>query len=307
MKHPLVGPVDVLVSGPDVLRERIMAMLPPPSGRASILPRLTVELRLSEGDLHEPGTSVFKQPGVAISSRPGEGLVASGAASSALIGDGVVDFRLAPGADRPAIQPVFDVSWPLLLPAHGMYHVHGAMLRDPYGTGWLLAGDANIGKSTTTLSLVRCGWSYAADDAVYLSPSSTEITADGWEEPIRLTARSAAALDVTRQHPDTPLKSSALLDPALAVRRIDRCAVHRVLLPELGAATDIQSISAHQALTGLIRASAWIICMPRIGGEYMRLLGRVASLPAARLVLGPELLDEPHVLADKLLDLAAAA
>jgi hypothetical protein len=307
MKHPLVGPVDVRIHGPEALRERIVAMLPPPSGRASILPRLTVELRLSEGDLHEPGTSVFKQPGVDISSRPGEGLVALGAASSALIGDGVVDLRLAPGADRPAVQPVFDVSWPLLLPAHGMYHVHGAMVRDPRGTGWLLAGDANIGKSTTTLSLVRCGWSYAADDAVYLSPSSTEIIADGWEEPIRLTARSAAALDVTRQHPETALKSSALLDPALAVRRIDRCAVHRLLLPELGAVTEIEPISAHRALTGLLRASAWIICAPRIGGEYMRLLGRVASLPAARLVLGPELLDEPRVLADKLLDLAAAA
>lgn len=307
MKHPLVGPVDVVISGPGPAVERIVPMLPAVSSRSAITPRLTVELLVREGDLHDAGEPVFQQPGVDISSRPGVGLVARSTEASALITAGAVELVLAPNASPTAVQPVFDVSWPLLLPAHGMYHVHGAMLRDPHGTGWLLAGDANIGKSTTTLSLVRCGWSYAADDAVYLSPNDDEIVADGWEEPIRLTARSANALEVTRKNPDTPLKSSALLDPSLAERRIDRSVVNRLLLPELGAATELHSVSAHEALTGLIRASAWIICMPRVGGQYLRLLGRVASLPAARLVLGPELLHDPRLLADRLLTLGAAA
>ncbi|MGH7720400.1 MAG: hypothetical protein ACREON_16340 [Gemmatimonadaceae bacterium] len=307
MRYPLVSSVEVQLSGPAAAQERIRPLLPRVRG-ARVPSRAVVELAVSEGDLHVAGAPLFQQPGVSISVAAEGGLVATSDGASALIRERRVELRMLPAARRGSLQPVFDVSWPLLLPALGMFHVHGAAVRDPAGTGWLMAGDANIGKSTTTLSLVRCGWSYAADDAVYLSlAAGGEILAEGWEEPIRLTDRSARALSVTRQVPDTELKSSALLDEPLAGRRVDHFYLQRLLLPELGPVTKLIPVSAHDALAALVRASAWIVCLPRLGNDYLRLLGKVASLPAARLVLGPELLDDPAILAGALLRLADAA
>ena len=151
------------------------------------------------------------------------------------------------------------------------------------------------------MALASTGWHYAADDAVYLaSRDSGALAAHGWAEPIRLTARSAEALGVARSAAIEGAKSAALVPVRINSRRRDSFPIDRLLFPEFGASTELRPLRSSEALARLVRASAWIVCQPPVATQYLALLTRVASLPAAALVLGPELLDQPYKLAEHL-------
>ena len=308
MRHPLVGSIDVTLAGPAWACERVTPWLPRWSVRALAQPRSTISLRVGVGDPASPGEAVFRHPPVEITRDVHGCLVATAAGVSATLHEREIELRFDPDAPPRYVGGVLDIVWPFVLPRHGLYHVHGAAVRDPGGIGWLLAGDANIGKSTSTLALVSAGWQYAADDAVYLTQQSAGcVVAHGWAEPIRLTARSATALGVAREEATTGAKSAALLTEQLDARRRDSFPIDRVVFPEFGPSTALRPLRSSEALAHLVRASAWIVGQPTVAVEYLALLTRVASLPAFTLVLGPELLDHPERLAEHLQHATRAA
>ncbi|WP_347275600.1 hypothetical protein [Candidatus Kuenenia sp.] len=92
-----------------------------------------------------------------------------------------------------------------LLSSRGFYDLHAAgLVRD--GRGYLFLGESGSGKSSTALSLVRQGWHYVSDDALFLRSS-----ADGIES---LAFRKHFYLDpvLSRQFPEIAphLKGSAM-------------------------------------------------------------------------------------------------
>ena len=211
------------------------------------------------------------------------------------LGDRMADRLAESGRLAPRLTPAKVAAYAIAIV------VHAFVLALVAAGVWLLAGDANIGKSTSTLALVAAGWHFAADDAVYVTHSpGAGVTGHGWAEPIRLTARSATALGVERDVPQSELKSNAVLGVSVAARRVDSMGLHRVCFPEFGAETSLRPIGAREALERLLAASAWIVCVPALAKAYLATLTAVASLPASVVVLGPELLEQPELLAEHL-------
>jgi hypothetical protein len=301
LRHPLIDRVDLELSGDPADVARLLPILPLWSPRARRRDRSVIRLRVEEGPLAAPGSHVFTHERVELTRDDAGRLVAATAGVTALIDGLSVLLRHEPSAPAGALESAFDIIWPLVLPSLGYVHVHSAALRDPRGNGWLLAGDANIGKSTSTLALAAEGWSYASDDASYVVTSAERVIAHGWAEPLRLSARSAAALRVDREDAPDDVKAAARLAGDVAARRVESVAVDRLLFPELGSETALRSVSAAEALGRLVRASAWIMCLPARAAQYLQTLTAVAERPAAVLTLGPELMMQPALLAEHLL------
>ncbi|MCR4291834.1 MAG: hypothetical protein NUV76_03050 [Candidatus Kuenenia sp.] len=92
-----------------------------------------------------------------------------------------------------------------LLSSRGFYDLHAAgLVRD--GMGYLFLGESGSGKSSTALSLVRQGWHYVSDDALFLRSSAGGIES--------LAFRKHFYLDpvLSRQFPEIAphLKGSAM-------------------------------------------------------------------------------------------------
>ncbi len=294
----LLAGVGVRVEGDPGLVTRVLALL---GGAPPAPPSLPawLTLRARAGPPPKQGRHVLSQPPVEISLHE-TGTPVIVAEDVGLLAGEVVELSAAPSAEDRLVRAVMDASWPLALPRFGAFHVHGGAVRDPAGRGWLLAGDAGSGKSTTVLSLALEEWGWTSDDATYLRRSENQIVAEGWLEAPRVSSRSAAALRLSREDSTSPFKTAAVLPPRVIAARTSTIALHRLVLPEIAGATRLERIESKKALDGLLRASAWLVCLPSVASDYLRLLADVAALPAWRLLLGPELLEEPALAAGML-------
>ena len=306
MLHPLVDAIDLRVSGPEAAYGWLLPSLPRWSPRAHVHPRTEILLRVAFGS--PPATTaetVLDLELVRVSREAGGTLLVTAPRVSATIAHGEVDFVYEPSASPRCVQAVFDAIWPLALPTFGLFHVRAAVVRDPDDRGWLVAGMPGSGKSTCTLALASTGWHFAADDAAYVTGGASALVAHGWAAPMRITARTAHAFGLERRAPHTEMRAEPVLDIALAGRRLDAIRIHRLLFAELGPETHVQPLGAGDALRRLAASSPWIGCLPLYARRYVDQLSVVATLPAAVVVLGPELLAEPERLAQHLEAVAA--
>jgi hypothetical protein len=84
------------------------------------------------------------------------------------------------------------------------------------GSGLLLVGPSGAGKSTLALELVAHGWSYAADDLIFLSPQEGAIRA--FPKPLHVKGETARAACASRWRPPGWLpvpKTTALIPPGV--------------------------------------------------------------------------------------------
>ena len=295
-RRPLVGGCDVVLRGPRALLSQLEPCLPTVNEDRSRPPRHTFRVHLQYGQPDGGGVEEMEHHGIRIL-RDGDTLAARAAGASAVMDAEEIEVRIVPGVALAQLHAIFNIVWPFVLPRVGLFHVHAGAVRDPAGRGWLLAGDANIGKSTSTLSLVTAGWWYAADDAVYVERTAEGMFAHGWAEPIRLTARSADALRVSRIDAISRGKTSTMLRDELRARHVSGFCVDRLVFPHLGGGTALSPIRPVESFARLVRASAWVMAQPAVAAEYVACLRALALLPAMTLTLGPELLERPESLA----------
>jgi hypothetical protein len=64
-----------------------------------------------------------------------------------------------------------------LMAPHGFFPLHAAALVDPGNRGVLVAGKSGSGKSTLTIGLVRAGWRYLSDDALFVRSTTNSAHA----------------------------------------------------------------------------------------------------------------------------------
>jgi hypothetical protein len=68
--------------------------------------------------------------------------------------------------------------------APGAMWLHAAAVKHTSGVCVLIVGSSGVGKSTAALQLVRCGWSYVAEDRVLVDLAQRTAIGTNW--PIRL-------------------------------------------------------------------------------------------------------------------------
>lgn len=180
----------------------------------------------------------------------------------------------------------------------GWHHVHAATAVDPKGRGWLLAGNAHAGKSTTTALLASRGWPVGSDDISFLAAEGSSVVVHAFRSQIAvrpgglaLLAREGGAClearDKTGFWPEelggtwqATVRPEILLFPVIGDER-----------------SSITPLRPIHVLAELVRWSAWVVLEPALAQNHLDLINQLARQGRGyRLTLGRDLFGDPTVL-----------
>jgi hypothetical protein len=213
---------------------------------------------------------------------------------------GIAELRAPGGAESSATEWALyyaaTLACALLLGRMGRALVHAAAVLPPEGGAWLLVGDTHVGKSTTTVNLLRAGWSYLSDDHVVLHRDADgRLAVEGLPRPFHLDeGYEEGAVHRVRGTTDAMARFPG------AWRRT--APLGGLLFPRIhaGEPTALGPAGAGDALAALLRQSPWLLadrgCAPRV----LALLREAALLPARSLRLGLDTYADPALLAERL-------
>lgn len=186
----------------------------------------------------------------------------------------------------------------------GAYYVHaGCVCRDDRCI--LLCGGSGQGKSTTTYSLVRSGFSYLSDDAVFVQDSDGELEIFSFPEKIKLDARSCSFFPELNGYHIPSGKAEIPLSDTGITRVSVKGKPHALILIERGEKDggEIVPVSKSEALLGLIRQS---ISLTSPGGieRHLDVLKQLCDTSETyRLTLGKDVSEAPGLVKDALHDI----
>ncbi len=267
---------------------------------------LALDVAVTTAALTEPtpGETVFTQPDVRFTRGPGgRGVALFWEAAPAMAevpaAQATAAVRLSPAAvERLELctRTFLMVVLIMLLRRVRWYHLHAATAIDPQGRGWLIAGNAHAGKSTTAALLAASGWRVGTDDAAFLARGSNRIIVHTCRAPIalrdggyRLLARQGGVdlpgrAKVGYWPEDLGGVWTPLVDPQI------------VIFTAVGEdRTTAQPLDRRGALTELVRWSAWVMLEPDVAQSHLDVLsGLTAQARTFRVRLGRDLFAQPN-------------
>ena len=178
----------------------------------------------------------------------------------------------------------------------GWYHLHAATAIDPDGRGWLIAGNAYAGKSTTAALLAASGWRVGTDDAAFLELREDRIVVHTCRARIalreggrRLLARTGGVALTARNKvgywpEDLGGVWTALVEPQI------------IIFTTVGRSRTIaEPLGRLVAATELVRWSAWVVLEPDLAQAHLDLLARLTQQARCfRVTLGRDLFARPN-------------
>ncbi|MEN8209754.1 MAG: hypothetical protein ABFR50_10950 [Candidatus Fermentibacteria bacterium] len=183
----------------------------------------------------------------------------------------------------------------------GAYYVHtGCLCMDDRCI--LLCGGSGHGKSTTTYSLARSGFSFMSDDAVFVQGRDGELEIFSFPEKIKLDAKSCSFFpelsncQVPRGKAEIPLSDTGIKHVSVTGKP------HALILLERGENEkgEIVPISRSEALLGLIRQSISLTIPSSIEPHLDILKQLCESSHTYRLKLGKDVSEAPRLVEDAL-------
>ncbi|HET9708290.1 MAG TPA: hypothetical protein VFP39_08300 [Gemmatimonadales bacterium] len=188
----------------------------------------------------------------------------------------------------------------LLLRRAGWYHLHAATAIDPTSRGWLFAGNAHCGKSTTAALLAASGWQVGTDDAAFLESRDARVIVHTCRAPIALRPGGRALL-ARAGGIELPQRGKVGYWPE------DLGGVWTPLVfPEIVIFTSVgdaqttgERIAAAVALGELVRWSAWVMLEPDLAQDHLNALTRLTvQARCYRVTLGRDLFARPNRLTE---------
>ncbi len=296
-----------LVCGERRLGARLRAWLAR-LGLAPPLP-LTLDVRVGEPAARAVDRRpLFQQPGIAVRAGPPRGGVHLSWETAAAVAelDGTAPLArvtLSPAAvarlDECAETFLLTVLIFLLRRA-GWHHIHAATLIDPRGRGWLLAGTAQAGKSTTAALLAREGWGVGGDDAAFLAAGDARVTAVASRAPIALRADGYRLLRCSGGTLVPRRRKFGYWPEELGGEFAPRVVPEVILFTSVGnGRTTATPVARRECLAQLVRWSAWVLLEPDLAQEHLDLIARLAGqVESYRVTLGRDLFARPARLAE---------
>ncbi|MGH7538887.1 MAG: hypothetical protein ACREMF_09645, partial [Gemmatimonadales bacterium] len=234
-------------------------------------PGLALEVAVTDDVLPELAETVFEQPTVRFARGPNERGIrlaweeapawaeVSAESRTAWVKLSAAAVERLESCTRVFLMAVLVV----LLRRAGWHHVHAATAIDPNGRGWLVAGNAHAGKSTTAALLAAWGWQVGTDDAAFLERQGDGVLVHTCRAPIalrdggrRLLARAGGVVLPARGKvgywpEDLGGDWTPLVVPAI------------VIFTSVGAGwTVAEPLDRRSALAELVRWSAWVMLEP---------------------------------------------
>ena len=185
-----------------------------------------------------------------------------------------------------------------LLRRLGWYHVHGATLIDPRGRGWLIAGDSNCGKSTTTALLATRGWQVGTEDIGFIVQDGDHIVSRGMSAPIALRDGGRDLLGLPGGTPLLRTEPKTGFWPEELGTAWAPCVRPEIIaFPRIGERTRVERAPTLVALREVVKWSMWVLYEQAFAQEHLDVLGRLAGQSRCfNLTLGPDLFDNPDML-----------
>jgi len=265
---------------------------------------ITLAVAVTTAELPEPGETIFNQPGVRFARGPdGRGLAliwdVAPAVADLPAGKATASVRLSPAAVRRlelCTRTFMMTVLIMLLRRVHWYHLHAATAIDPAGRGWLIAGNAHAGKSTTAALLAASGWRVGTDDAAFLTRRDDRIIVHTCRAPIalreggyRLLAREGGVTLTERGKvgywpEDLGGVWTPLVNPEI------------VIFTAVGKAkTTAKPLDRRGALAELVRWSAWVMLEPDLAQSHLDVLsGLTGQARTFRVRLGRDLFSRPN-------------
>ncbi len=179
----------------------------------------------------------------------------------------------------------------------GWYHVHAASLVDRGGRGWLIAGNSNCGKSTTTALMATQGWQVATDDIGFLVRDGERIASVGMRTPVALRPGGLAMLGASGGIDMSRRQKSGFWPEDLGGAWTPRVIPEIVAFPTIGERTALTPTTPREALAAIVRWSVWVLYEPAFAQEHLDALGMLARQSRCfHLTLGPDLFEHPSLL-----------
>lgn len=183
-----------------------------------------------------------------------------------------------------------------LLRRVGWFHLHAATAIDPEGRGWLVAGNAEAGKSTTAALLAASGWRVGTDDAAFLEQRGERIVVHTCHAPIalrkggrRLLARAGGIALPARGKvgfwpEDLGGVWTPLVDPEI------------IIFTSVGdTRTAAEPLPRSAAVAELVRWSAWVMLELDLAQPHLDVLARLTRQARCyRVTLGSDLFTWPN-------------
>jgi hypothetical protein len=178
-----------------------------------------------------------------------------------------------------------------LLRRAGWHHVHAATAVDPDGRGWLFAGNAQSGKSTTAALLASWGWSVGADDAAFVTRAGSGVEVVAERAAIGLRPGGFRLLGIAGGMDAGGGRKVEFFPEDLGGTWVQRVVPEILILPRVGdEAAHGEALRPREALAELVRWSGWVALEPALAQEHLDLLGALArQVRSYRVTLGRDL------------------
>lgn len=265
---------------------------------------LVLDLFVTDDVLPEHSDVVFEQPEVRFArGAGGRGLIVVWVEAPAVAvipaADTTASIRLSREATRrmERCTRTFMMSVLIvLLRRVAWYHLHAATAIDPQGRGWLIAGNAHAGKSTTAALLAATGWRVGTDDAAWLARRDQRIVVHTCRALIalrddghRLLAREGGVQLTDRGKVGYSAEDlggvwTPLVDPEI------------VIFTAVGtSSTSAHPLDRRSALAELLRWSAWVVLEPDLAQAHLDVLTDLTRQTRTfRVTLGRDLFAHPN-------------
>ena len=272
--------------------------------RLDVPQRVVLEVAVADAPLPALGETVFEQPEVRFARGPGGRGIRLAWEVAPAIADVPVDATTASvwlslaAVDRleHCTRTFLMAVLVVLLRRTGWHHLHAATAIDPTGRGWLVAGNAHAGKSTTAALLAAWGWRVGTDDVAFLDRRGQRVVVHAARARIalreggrRLLARAGGvALPARGKVGYWPEDLGGIWTPLVEP--------DVVIFTSVGSArTSAKPVEPPAAMAELVRWSAWVMLEPDLAQGHLELITRLARQARCyRVTLGRDLFSRPH-------------
>lgn len=182
----------------------------------------------------------------------------------------------------------------------GRYHVHAGTGLDTRGRGWMLIGNSNSGKSTTTALLASRGWPVGTDDIAFLVDAGNRTGVLGFRSPIALRSGGYELLGREGGLPLEARRKTGFWPEELGSTWIQTIEPEIVVFTSVGGdRTRMTPAAPAEVLNALLRWSLWVMFEPTAAQEHLDLLSRLGRQARCyHATLAPDLFSAPGALED---------